>query len=83
VQECEGVFVYLDSRTATFKSPAFAEMRCKNTLLRTCNMLLKRLSKVRRRARADCLLGGRASAVAAGGRLLMRPGQGPCHRVAL
>ncbi|KAI3423130.1 hypothetical protein D9Q98_010686 [Chlorella vulgaris] len=45
VQECEGVFVYLDSRTATFKSPAFAEMRCKNTLLRTCNMLLKRLSK--------------------------------------
>ncbi|EFN51183.1 hypothetical protein CHLNCDRAFT_55304 [Chlorella variabilis] len=45
VQDCEGVFAFLDSRTATFKSPAFQEARCKNTLLRTCNMLLKRLSK--------------------------------------
>lgn len=44
-QDCEGVFAYLDSRTATFKSPPFHERRCTNTLLRTCNMLLKRLSK--------------------------------------
>jgi hypothetical protein len=46
VQDCGGVFAYLDSRTAAFKSPALAEARCRNTLLRTCNMLLKRLSKV-------------------------------------
>jgi len=39
------VFAYLDSRTDTFKSPAF-QQPSKLTLLRTCNMLLKRLSKV-------------------------------------
>jgi hypothetical protein len=46
IQDCEGVFAYLDSRTAAFKAPPFGE-KCKLTLLRTCNMLLKRLSKVR------------------------------------
>lgn len=46
VQDCGGVFAFLDSRTTAFKAPALAEARCRNTLLRTCNMLLKRLSKV-------------------------------------
>lgn len=39
------MFAYLDSRTPTFKAPTF-ERSSKLTLLRTCNMLLKRLSKV-------------------------------------
>ncbi|KAL4439830.1 hypothetical protein ABPG75_002831 [Micractinium tetrahymenae] len=42
--DCEGLFAYLDSRTGAFKSPAF-HGASKLTLLRTCNMLLKRLSK--------------------------------------
>ncbi|PRW33147.1 THO complex subunit 1 [Chlorella sorokiniana] len=42
--DCEGVFAWLDERTPTFKSATF-ENRSKLTLLRTCNMLLKRLSK--------------------------------------
>ena len=44
--DCEGLFAYLDSRTDAFKSPTF-QAASKLTLLRTCNMLLKRLSKVR------------------------------------
>lgn len=45
VAECEGVFAYLDSRIAFFKKP-FAYKQCYLSLLRTCNMLLRRLSKV-------------------------------------
>ncbi len=46
--DCEGLFAYLDSRIDAFKSPTF-QHASKLTLLRTCNMLLKRLSKVRSR----------------------------------
>ncbi|KAL4423622.1 hypothetical protein ABPG77_009209 [Micractinium sp. CCAP 211/92] len=42
--DCEGLFAYLDSRIDAFKSPTF-QHASKLTLLRTCNMLLKRLSK--------------------------------------
>lgn len=45
-EECEGVFAYLDSRIAAFKQEAVFN-RSNLTLLRTCNLLLKRLSKVR------------------------------------
>lgn len=43
--DCEGIFAFLDSRIEAFKSSAF-QSASKLTLLRTCNMLLKRLSKV-------------------------------------
>lgn len=44
-EECEGLFAYLGSRIAPFRAEhVFA--RSHLTLLRTCNLLLKRLSKV-------------------------------------
>ena len=61
--ECEGVFAYLDFRLDFFKKP-WAYKTCYLPLLRTCNMLLRRLSKVGR--------GGRAP----GSRAQGRPGQG-------
>eukprot|EP00887_Chlorella_sp_A99_P000489 scaffold17.g489.t1 len=44
VEQCEGVFAYLDSRIAAFKEEKVFQ-RSNLTLLRTCNLLLKRLSK--------------------------------------
>lgn len=45
VAECEGVFAFLDARLGFFKQP-WAYKTCYLPLLRTCNMLLRRLSKV-------------------------------------
>lgn len=42
--ECDGVFAYLDSRLVQFKRPGVM-VKSHHTLLRTCNLLLKRLSK--------------------------------------
>ncbi len=46
VAECEGVFAYLDARINFFRQPAVYKF-CYLALLRACNMLLRRLSKVR------------------------------------
>lgn len=43
-EECEGVLAYLDSRLVEFKKPLLVT-KSHHTLLRTCNLLLKRLSK--------------------------------------
>ncbi|PSC69291.1 THO complex subunit 1 isoform X1 isoform B [Micractinium conductrix] len=51
--DCEGLYAYLDSRTEVFKAPPL-QGASKLTLLRTCNALLKRLSKS-----ANALLCGR------------------------
>jgi THO complex subunit 1 len=42
--ECDGILSYLDSRLAEFKRPGLMQ-KSHHTLLRTCTLLLKRLSK--------------------------------------
>ncbi len=59
VAECEGVFAYLDARINFFRQPAVYKS-CYLALLRSCNTLLRRLSKVRQPASQPERAGGSA-----------------------